>query len=277
MTMPVLLRKTAFVAGLALLIAWSLFPLWFAVVSSFSTDTQLYEPHYWPPSGYLGNYIDLFSRTRLLRGMVNSVIVGSVAVGLTLALALLAAYPLSRIAFPGKSLLLFAVLATTMFPQVAVLAGFYEMFIALGLYNTLSAVVLADLLILLPFTLWLMTTYMRALPQELEDIAVIDGAGPLTILFKVYLPLLWPGMAATGLLAFIAVWNEFLFAFTFTLTEDKHTAPVALSILGGRVVHAVPWGPLMAACVVLTLPCAVLLLAFQRKIVSGLTAGAVNG
>ncbi len=272
-----MLRKMAFTAGLAVLLVWSLFPLWFAVVSSFSTDTQLYQPHYWPPSGYLGNYIDLFQRTRLLRGMVNSLIVGVVALAATLTLALLAAYPLARIAFPGQRLLLFAVISTSMFPQVAVLAGFYEAFTALGLYSSLSAVVLADLLILLPFSLWLMTAYMRALPRELEDIAVIDGAGPLVILLRVYLSLLWPGMAATGLLAFIVVWNEFLFAFTFTLTEDKHTAPVALSILGGTVVHAVPWGPLMAACVVLTLPCAVLLLVFQRKIVSGLTSGAVNG
>ena len=112
------------------------------------------------------------------------------ALAITLTLALLAAYPLARIAFPGQRLLLFAVIATSMFPQVAVLAGLYEMFTALGLYNTLPAVVLADLLILLPFTLWLMTAYMRALPRELEDIAVIDGAGPLVILFKVYLPLI---------------------------------------------------------------------------------------
>lgn len=272
-----ILRKTAFAAGLGVMLVWSLFPLWFAVVGSFSTDTQLFEPQYWPPSGYLGNYIDLFTRSRLLRGMVNSVLVGGTALVLTLVLALLAAFPLARIAFPGRRLLLFAVITTSMFPQVTVLAGFYEMFIALGLYNTLSAVVLADLLMLLPFTLWLMTAYMQALPRELEDIAVIDGAGPLTILLKVYLPPLWPGLAATGLLAFIVIWNEFLFAFTFTLTEDKHTAPVALSILGGTIIHAVPWGPLMAACVVLTLPCAALLLLFQRKIVSGLTSGAVNG
>ena len=271
------LRKTAFAAGLGALLVWSLFPLWFAVVASFSTDTQLYQPHYWPRSGYLGNYIDLFHRTRLLRGMVNSLIVGVAALAVTLTLALLAAYPLARIAFQGQRLLLFAVITTSMFPQVAVLAGFYEMFTALGLYNTLPAVVLADLLLLLPFTLWLMTAYMRALPRELEDIAVIDGAGPRVILFKVYLPLMWPGMAATGLLAFIVIWNEFLFAFTFTLTEDKHTAPVALSILSGTVEHAVPWGPLVAACVVLTLPCAALLVVFQRKIVSGLTSGAVNG
>jgi trehalose/maltose transport system permease protein len=272
-----MLRKTAFSAGLAFLLVWSLFPLWFALVGSFSTDTQLFEPHYWPASDYWGNYTDLFHRSRLARGMVNSAIVGAAALAVTLTLSLLAAYPLARIAFPGQRLLLFAVIATSMFPQVAVLAGFYELFRALDLYNSLSAVVLADLLILLPFTLWLMTAYMRALPRELEDIAVIDGAGPLTILLRVYLPLLWPGMAATGLLAFIAVWNEFLFAFTFTLTEDKHTAPVALSILGGTIIHAVPWGPLLAACVVLTLPCALLLLVLQRKIVSGLTGGAVNG
>ena len=239
-----MLRKTAFAAGLGVLLVWSLFPLWFAVIVSFSTDTQLYQPHYWPPSGYLGNSIDLFHRSRLLRGMVNSVIVGVVALAVALTLTLLTAYPLARIAFPGERLLLFAVIATSMFPQVAILAVFYEAFTALGLYDTLPAVVLADLLILLPFTLWLMTAFMRAQPRELEDIAVINGARPLVILFKVFLPLMWPGVAATGLLAFIIVWNEFLCAFTFastfTLTEAKHTAPSALSILGGTMIHGAP-------------------------------------
>jgi trehalose/maltose transport system permease protein len=252
-------------------VLWSLFPLRYALVASLSTDTQLYEPHYVPPGLYYwGNYADLFARTRLVRGLFNSVLVGGAVVTLALGLSVLAAYPLARIAFPGRRWFLLAVLATTMFPQVAVLAGFYELMQALHLYNSLTAVVLADLVLLAPFSLWLISAYMRALPQELEDSAILDGASPWDILTRVFLPLMGPGMAATGLLAFIAVWNEFLFAFTFTLTEDKHTATVAVAMLGGSVVHAVPWGPLMAACVVMTLPCAVLVAVFQRQITSGL-------
>lgn len=271
------LRKLPFRVGMLALLVWSLFPLWYAVVTSFSKDTELFEPHYVPPSLWLGNYQDLLARSRLPQAMVNSVLVALGTVGLALVLGLLAAYPLSRIAFRGRGLVSFAVLATTMFPQVAVLAGFIELIQRLGLYNHLAAVIFADLLLLAPFSLWLISTYMRALPQELEDIAVIDGARPLTILTRVLLPLLWPGMVAVGLIGFIAVWNEFLFAFTFTLTEDRRTAPVTLSLLGGKTPHDLPWGDLMAGSVLMTLPVAVLVVVFQRRIVSGLTAGAVNG
>jgi trehalose/maltose transport system permease protein len=275
--MRLMLRPLLFWTGIALILGWSLFPLWYAVVTSLSTDTQMFVPHYWPPQLYWGNYADLLQRSSLLRGMVNSAVVGAGALALSLGLALLAAYPLARVFFPGRHLVLFAVLATTMFPQVAVLAGFYELIRALGLYNRLAGVVLADLVLMLPFSLWLLTTYMRALPREIEDIAILDGAPPLTILLKVLLPLMWPGVVTTGLLSFIAIWNEFLFAFTFTLTEDTRTAPVALSLLGGMTPHDVPWGDLMAACVILSLPMAGLVLVFQRRIVSGLTAGAIGG
>ncbi len=269
--------KAGFAVFLTVVLVWSLFPLYYAGITSLSTDTELFVPHYWPHALYLGNFADLFGRTRLLTGIFNSVIVGAATLAISFAVSLLAAYPIACITFPGRRLFMFAVLATTMFPQVAVLAGFYELARALHIYNTLVAVVLSYVLLVAPFMLWLLTAYMRALPREIEDIAIIDGAPPLTILLKVFLPLLWPGMAATGLLAFIAVWNEFLFAFTLTLTEDVHTAPVALAMLGGQTPHDLPWGDLMAASVVLTLPVAVLAGVFQSKMISGLTAGAVNG
>ncbi|MCD6436978.1 MAG: carbohydrate ABC transporter permease, partial [Halomonas sp.] len=129
----------------------------------------------------------------------------------------------------------------------------------------------------LPFTVWVLTTFMKELPMELEEAAIMDGATPWITITKVFLPLMWPAMATTGLLAFIAAWNEFLFALTFTLTDAQRTVPVAIALLSGGSAYELPWGPIMAASVVVTVPLVILVIIFQRRIVSGLTAGAVKG
>jgi len=137
--------------------------------------------------------------------------------------------------------------------------------------------VLSYMIFTLPFTVWVLTTFMRDLPKELEEAAIMDGASPWTILTKVFMPLMWPALVTTGLLAFIAAWNEFLFALTFTLTNDERTVPVGIALMSGASSHEIPWGNIMAASVMVTLPLVVLVLIFQRRIVSGLTAGAVKG
>jgi trehalose/maltose transport system permease protein len=124
---------------------------------------------------------------------------------------------------------------------------------------------------------WILTTFMRDLPNELEEAAIMDGCGPLRIIFQVFMPLLWPALVSTGLLAFIAAWNEFLFALTFTSTESMRTVPVAIGLLSGASAQEIPWGPIMAASVIVTVPLIILVLIFQRKIVAGLTAGGVKG
>jgi trehalose/maltose transport system permease protein len=129
----------------------------------------------------------------------------------------------------------------------------------------------------LPFTVWVLTTFMRDLPKEIEEAAIVDGAKPFTIITKVFLPLMGPALATTGLLAFIAAWNEFLFALTFTLSTEMRTVPVAIALISGASSHELPWGNIMAASVIVTVPLIVLVLIFQRRIVSGLTAGAVKG
>ena len=146
-----------------------------------------------------------------------------------------------------------------------------------GLYNSLPGLIGAYLIFTLPFTVWVLTTFMRAIPRELEEAAIIDGAGPWTLVTRVFMPLLAPAMAATGLLTFIAAWNEFLFALTFTLTGDQRTVPVAIALISGASSHELPWGPIMAASVIVTVPLVLLVLVFQRRIVAGLTAGAVKG
>ena len=164
-----------------------------------------------------------------------------------------------------------------MFPQVALLSGLFELIRTLGLYDSLWALMLADLIFTLPFTVWVLVTFMRDLPKEIEEAAVMDGVGIFTLIFRIFLPLLWPALVATGLLAFIAAWNEFLFALTFTLSNEERTVPVAIALISGGSSFELPWGLLMAASVIVTVPLIALVLIFQRHIVSGLTAGAVKG
>jgi trehalose/maltose transport system permease protein len=164
-----------------------------------------------------------------------------------------------------------------MFPQMAVLAGLFEVIRAMGIYNTPWALIFSYTIFTLPFTVWVLTTFMRDLPIEIEEAAIVDGASPWVIITRVFLPLMWPALVTTGLLAFIGAWNEFLFALTFTASNDTRTVPVAIALLSGSTQYEIPWGRIMAASVIVTIPLVILVLIFQRKIVSGLTAGGVKG
>ena len=164
-----------------------------------------------------------------------------------------------------------------MFPQIAVLAGLFELVRFFGLFNTVWALIFAYTIFTLPFTVWVLTKFMRDLPIEIEEAAIVDGASPWIIITKVFLPLMWPALVTTGLLAFIAAWNEFLYALTFTSSNSTRTVPVAIALLSGASEHEIPWGPIMAASVIVTVPLVILVLIFQRKIISGLTAGGVKG
>ena len=211
------------------------------------------------------------------RNILNSLIVATVATAVSLFLAVTAAYALGRVQFRGRAAMLFAILSVSMFPQIAVLSGMFELVRLLGLYNTLTGLILSYLILTLPFTAWVLTAFMRELPRELEEAAIIDGASPWRILTRVFLPVMGPALAATGLLAFIVAWNEFLFALTFTLSTEMRTVPVAIALISGASAYELPWGRIMAASVIVTVPLILLVLALQRRIVSGLTAGAVKG
>ena len=165
----------------------------------------------------------------------------------------------------------------TIWVGLAILAGLYELMTRLGLYNSIWAVIFSYLILVLPFSVWVLTAFMRDLPSEIEDVAIIDGASPWVIVTRIFLPLMWPGIIATGLVAVTAAWNEFLFAFTFTVTPDQRTVPVAIALIWGYTPHDTPWGTIMAACVVASAPMIALALLFQRRMVSGLTAGGVSG
>jgi trehalose/maltose transport system permease protein len=271
------LKRLSFSILVAAITGFALFPFYYAVLTSLRSGTDLFSVAYLPTKIDFSNYVAVFERQPFERNILNSVIVAGVVVVLSLFLGLTAAYAFGRVSFRGRKLLLLTILSVSMFPQVAVLSGMFELIRWLGLYNTLAGLVLANLMLTLPFTVWVLTTFMRELPREIEEAAFVDGATPWIIVRRVFLPLMMPAAVTTGLLAFIAAWNEFLFALTFTLTNEQRTVPVAIALMSGSSAYELPWGTIMAASVIVTLPLIVLVLLFQRKIVAGLTAGAVKG
>ena len=223
--------RVGYVVAALIVMAVSVFPLLVAVSSSLKTGDGLFDPALWPAAPTLENYRHLFAEHPFGRNLLNSLLVSSVVVALSLGLSLMAAWSLGRVRFRGRGVMLMCILAWSMFPQVAVLSGMFELVRALGLYDSLGALMVADLMLTLPFTVWVLTTFMRDLPKELEEAAIVDGARPVTIVTRVFLPLMWPALATTGLLAFIAAWNEFLFALTFTLSTEMRTVPVAIALI----------------------------------------------
>jgi trehalose/maltose transport system permease protein len=271
-----LIRRAAFALLVVFIVVYAIFPFYWAIVSSLRTGQALFSTDLVPRDFDLSNYVAVFAEQPFGRNIRNSLLVAGSTVLLSLALAAPASYALGRIAFRGRVPLLFAFLGVSMFPQVVVLSGMFEIIQALGLYNRLLGLSLCYLLITLPLTVWVLTAFMRDLPREIEEAALVDGASPLLLICRVLLPLMAPAMVATGLLAFIAAWNEFLFALTFTISSETRTVPVAIALISGASGYELPWGNIMAASVTVTLPLVLLVLIFQRRIVAGLTAGAVK-
>jgi trehalose/maltose transport system permease protein len=273
------LSRALFYALVVFIVFYSIFPFYWAVVSSFKESSALFSanPSFLPVPFTLKHYASVFSNADFLRNLLNSVIVAGGATLISLLLGIAAAYALGRLRFPPRNAVLYLVLAMTMFPQVSVLSGLFVLLRNTGLFNSYLGLILSYLLFTLPFTVWVLTSYFKGLPRELEEAAYVDGATPLQTLLRVMLPLCGPGLVTTGLLAFIAAWNEYLFALTFTIGEKAKTVPVAIASFGGSSAFEVPWGSIMAASVIVTVPLVVLVLIFQQRIVAGLTAGAVKG
>lgn len=262
----------------AIVVVVSVYPFLYTIATSFKTGTALFTTTLIPDAPTVRNYLQLFEGQQPFgRHLLNSILVSTVTVALSLVMAITASYALGRIQFKGKAMLLLAILAVSMFPQVAVLSGMFELMQALGLYNRSIGLVVPYTIFTLPFTVWILTTFMRQLPGELEEAAIMDGCGPVRIIFQVFMPLLAPSLVSTGLLAFIGAWNEFLFALTFMADNTQRTVPVGISLISGATAYEIPWGSIMAASVIVTVPLVFLVLVFQKKIVSGLTAGAVKG
>ncbi|MER3537029.1 MAG: sugar ABC transporter permease [Thermus sp.] len=274
-----LFNRLAFYLLVAFIVVYSVFPFYWAVISSFKPSDALFSanPSFLPFPWTLDHYKNVFLQANFGRNLLNSLIVAGGATLLSLGLGVLAAYALGRLPFPPRNAVLYVVLAMTLFPQISVLSGLFILLRATELFNTHLGLILSYLLFTLPFTIWVLTGYFRSLPQELEEAAYVDGATPLQTLLRIMLPLTGPGLVTTGLLAFIAAWNEYLFALTFTVGDRVKTVPPAIASFGGATPFEIPWGSIMAASVVVTVPLVVLVLLFQQRIVAGLTAGAVKG
>jgi trehalose/maltose transport system permease protein len=272
-----IVKRMAFYLLVVIIVVIAIFPFYYAIITSLKSGTALFEIDYWPKTFTIGNYTTVFTEGIFLRNLANSLLISTVVVVISLFLGVTAAYALARVRFRGRSLLLLTILSVSMFPQLAVLAGLFELIRTFGLYNSPFALIFSYMIFTLPFTVWVLTAFVRDLPIEIEEAAIVDGATPWIIITRVFLPLMWPALVTTGLLAFIGAWNEFLFALTFTSNNEQRTVPVAIALLSGSSQFEIPWGNIMAASVIVTVPLVILVLIFQRKIISGLTAGGVKG
>ncbi len=275
------LLKIPFWILIAAIFIYALFPFYWAVRSAFMPASELFTTpiKYFPTDPTWANFSEVLNSSFFRRALLNSTIVAGSVTLISLAIGSLAAYALGRFRFHGRSFVLYLMLSMTIFPQIAILGALYTMISNFHLYDKLGALVLTYLIFTLPFTVWVLTSFMRALPGELEEAAYVDGATPLQVFYKVLLPLIAPGLVTTGLLAFIAAWNEYLYAVSFIQTPAHYTVPVAITSFTAKGGNAfqVPWGQIMAATVVVTLPLIAATLILQRRILAGLTAGAVKG
>ncbi|GGN27639.1 carbohydrate ABC transporter permease [Deinococcus daejeonensis] len=271
------LQRAAFYLLVLVIAFYLLAPFFWAVLTSLRSpgDLFLQPAQFIAAETTFQNYTQVFANPNFQRGLLYSLVVAVGSVLISLLIGSFAAYALGRFRFKGKQIIMYVILAVSVFPQIAVLSGLYTLISALGLYNSPVGLILTYLIFTIPFTVWVLTSFVRDIPGELEEAALVDGASPLQTLFLVLFPVMMPALVTTGLLAFINAWNEYLFALTFTSTN--RTVPVVIANYSGATQFDQPWGQIMAASIVVTIPLIILVLVFQRNIVSGLTAGAVKG
>jgi trehalose/maltose transport system permease protein len=271
------LQRAGFYLLVLMIGVYLLAPFFWAVLTSLRSPGDLFLTplEFIGAKTTFGNYADVFANPGFQRGLIYSLIVAVGSVAISLLLGAFSAYALGRFRFKGKTIVMYVILAVSVFPQIAVLSGLYTLINNLGLYNNPLGLILSYLIFTIPFTVWVLTSFVRDIPGELEEAALVDGASPLQTLFLVLFPVMMPALVTTGLLAFINAWNEYLFALTFTSTN--RTVPVVIANYSGATQFDQPWGQIMAASIVVTVPLIILVLVFQRNIVSGLTAGAVKG
>jgi multiple sugar transport system permease protein len=273
------IQNILFPIAVLLVIVFSLAPILWQLLTSFKVNQDIAAiPNVYFPSRYtLQHYIEIFNRRPFLNYMLNSAFVAISSTLLCLALGTPAAYALARLKIKGERIILAIVLIVTLFPYILLFIGLLEIVRTFGLANNYLALIIPYTAINIPLTILVMRSFFQQLPRDLEDSAKVDGYNTWGMLTKILLPLTTPALVTTGILAFIAAWNEFIFALTFITRESMKTIPVAVAQISGTAVFEIPYGALAAATVIGTLPLVALVLLFQRRIVQGLTAGAVKG
>jgi trehalose/maltose transport system permease protein len=262
-----------------LILVWALFPLLWMVSLSFKDPNTFRSstPTFFPKEWVWTNYDTVFSDSLFTSALRNSVGIALIATLLSVIIAMFAAYAIARLEFPGKRLLLSMALAIAMFPQAALVGPLFNMWRNLGIYDTWIGLIIPYLTFALPLSIWTMSAFFRQIPWEMEQAAQVDGATAWQAFRKVIIPLAAPGVFTTAILTFFFCWNEFLLAISLTSTDRARTVPAALSFFTGASQFQSPVTAIMAASVVVTIPVVILVLVFQRRIVAGLTAGAVKG
>jgi len=275
--------QVASVVGMAFIVIYCLLPFYWMLVSSFRLPTMGLSNDYWPSPASIENYTGVFGeQNNFLRAILNSVVVSVTTTLLTLVFGIIGAYALARLRFAAKGVILGIIIGASMFPGVTLLVPLFKLFtgsyswLPINWLNQYQAAIIPSLSFGLPLAVWLLTAFFRQLPVELEQAAMVDGCTPGEAFRLIILPLAAPGVFTTAILTFIAVWNEFMISLTFLQSKDMKTATVSLSQFTGTLGYNVPYGSIMAAGVITTIPLLILVLFFQRRIVAGLTAGGVK-
>ncbi|MET0146641.1 MAG: carbohydrate ABC transporter permease [Ilumatobacteraceae bacterium] len=265
-------------AGIAILL-WALFPLLWMLSLAFKDPNTFRSgtPQFLPKEWTWENFRTVFDNSLFTSALRNSFGISIIATLLSVVIAMFAAYAIARLEFPGKKVLLSMALAIAMFPQAALVGPLFDMWRSLGIYDTWIGLIIPYLTFALPLSIWTMSAFFRQIPWEMEQAAQVDGATPWQAFRKVIVPLAAPGVFTTAILTFFFCWNEFLLAASLTSTDAARTVPAALSFFTGASQFQSPVTAIMAASVVVTIPVVILVLVFQRRIVAGLTSGAVKG
>jgi multiple sugar transport system permease protein len=270
-------QKTSWGVINFVVIALALIPVLWMASLSFKTPAAILDPSFIPSQWTWGNYDQILSTSQFIRPLINSIGIGVIATLVAVVFASMAAYAIARLRFPGKGVLIGMSLLVAMFPQIALVTPMFNIERALGLFNTWPGLIIPYVAFGLPLGIYTLSAFFREIPWELEKAAKVDGATPFQAFVRVIAPLAAPGMVTTAILVFLACWNDFLFAISFTSTISSRTAPAAMEYFSGSSQFTVPTGPIAAAACVITIPIIVFVLFFQRRIVAGLTSGAVKG
>ncbi len=270
-------QKTLWVLAVVAVLVYALIPVLWILSLSLKAPETIGDGRFIPSTWTLDNYESVFSTGIFNAALINSIGIALITTVISLALASMAAYAIARLDFPGKAIILAGALAVSMFPAISIVGGLYDVWRQIGLYNTWPGLILPYLSFSLPLSIYILAAFFREIPWDLEKAAQMDGATGMQAFRQVILPLALPGVFTAGILTFIAAWNDFLFANVLTSTDAARTAPVALSFFRGASQFTDPSGAIAAGAVVVTIPILIMVLIFQRRIVSGLTAGAVKG
>jgi multiple sugar transport system permease protein len=269
--------KTFWAVGNAIVIIVAIIPVLWIASLSFKDPSTITDGTFLPRKWTLQNYRGIFDTSLFTRALVNSIGIALIATALAVVIGSMAAYAVARLRFPGKTLLVGAALLIAVFPPISLVSPLFNLWRQLGLFDTWPGLIIPYLTFSLPLTIYVLSAFFREIPWDLEKAAQVDGASPFQAFMRVIAPLAAPGVVTTAILVFIFCWNDFVFAISLTSTNNSRTVPAAIAFFSGASQFETPIGSIAAAGVIITIPIIIFVFVFQRRIVAGLTSGAVKG